>query len=373
MPVYYKKEKKLWYIKVVLGGKYFYCYSRIDNGESFQRKRDAQQYEPIFISTLTDVARKTGAERPLTCDDLFPLFLGECKLRVKPSTYTGNKYCFEKHIAPFFKGMEVAKVNNAYLDNINMQINRRKANVRIQVHVCRKFIKYLRKTRPELDVDRVFLAKNSKPRECDYKIYSEDQFKAFLAAIDDEGHRFLFTLLFYYGLRIGEALALRWSDFYDGQCHIRRSMTRFSDENGKQLTCSPKTRNSIREYPIVNAVSPFVEGHPKTDAYCFPPSNQRKKRIAALSYSEVRRLSIKYAEKAGLFRIRIHEFRHSCVSWLLSNGMNYRTVARWVGDTESVVLSTYSHLIPGEKDQIAIFLNGTSKVQKVETSSTPSA
>lgn len=62
---------------------------------------------------------------------------------------------------------------------------------------------------------------------------------------------------------------------------------------------------------------------------------------------------------SGLIKhIKIHGFRHSCVSYLLSQGMSYRTVARWVGDTEEVVLQTYSHLIPDEKDQIGKFLNG---------------
>ena len=39
--------------------------------------------------------------------------------------------------------------------------------------------------------------------------------------------------------------------------------------------------------------------------------------------------------------------------------MSYRTVARWVGDTESVVLETYSHLVPDEKNDIANFLDDT--------------
>ena len=52
-------------------------------------------------------------------------------------------------------------------------------------------------------------------------------------------------------------------------------------------------------------------------------------------------------------------FLSALVSWLLSKGMSYRTVARWVGDTESVVLETYSHLVPDEKDQIANFFDET--------------
>lgn len=39
--------------------------------------------------------------------------------------------------------------------------------------------------------------------------------------------------------------------------------------------------------------------------------------------------------------------------------MSYRIVARWVGNTESVVLETYSHLIPDEKNEIANLLDDT--------------
>ena len=56
--------------------------------------------------------------------------------------------------------------------------------------------------------------------------------------------------------------------------------------------------------------------------------------------------------------MKVHGFRHSCVSYLLSKGMSYRTVPRWVGDTEQVELQTYPHLLPDEKDEIADFLNG---------------
>lgn len=41
--------------------------------------------------------------------------------------------------------------------------------------------------------------------------------------------------------------------------------------------------------------------------------------------------------------------------------MSYRTVVRWVGDTEAVVLPTYSHLLPYEKDQIAGFIGNEFK------------
>ena len=56
--------------------------------------------------------------------------------------------------------------------------------------------------------------------------------------------------------------------------------------------------------------------------------------------------------------MKVHGFCHFCVSYLLSKGMSYRTVPKWVDDIEQVVLQTYSHLLPDEKDEIADFLNG---------------
>lgn len=55
--------------------------------------------------------------------------------------------------------------------------------------------------------------------------------------------------------------------------------------------------------------------------------------------------------------IKLHEFRHSCVSNLLASGLPVRVVARWVGDTERMVQDTYSHLLPSEKDIIKDFFD----------------
>lgn len=175
----------------------------------------------------------------------------------------------------------------------------------------------------------------------------------------------MFTLLFYYGLRCGELLGLKWSDFDGGTLSIRRSVSR-RGADGKPEFTTPKTKNSVRDYPIIKAVKPFLESLPRDSMYCFPTrcgiprrTRERKGIFPTMGPSEVRRIVLKHAKLAGLPHIKIHGFRHSCVSYLLSKGMNYRTVARWIGDTEEVILQTYSHLVPDEKDQIANFLDET--------------
>jgi integrase len=353
MPVFYNKARKSYYIRVVVGGRRFYCYKPAGpNQVAWTRKKDAQLYEPTFLSTLTDQCDN----KDLTCDDLAVLFLEEQKLRLKPNTYYGVERTFQKYIAPFFRKMKVMDVTNAYLDTVNMTLNRRKKNVYQQACCCRSFIRFLKKSKAELDPARVSTPKNHKPDDEYYVIYTPEQFKQLLSAIEDERDRFMVALLFYYGLRCGEMMGLKWEDFSSGKLHIRRSVSRRGADGPGQAITTPKTKNSVRDYPIIEPIKPFLESLPRESEWCFPCGNKNGVGAVTIGHSEVRRRIDKYVEKAGLPHIKVHGFRHSCVSWLLSKGMSYRTVARWVGDTEAVVLSTYSHLLPDEKDQIAEFI-----------------
>ena len=45
----------------------------------------------------------------------------------------------------------------------------------------------------------------------------------------------------------------------------------------------------------------------------------------------------KYISKARLPYMKVQRFRHICISYLLSNNMSYRIIARWIGDTEKVI------------------------------------
>jgi site-specific recombinase XerD len=120
---------------------------------------------------------------------------------------------------------------------------------------------------------------------------------------------------------------------------------------------TPKTSRSVRTLPIVSALAPLVVKHGK--GFLFPSSRSTSSVIGETS---VRRLCAFYSDKAGLESIKLHEFRHSCASNLLRAGIPVRVVARWLGDTESVVSDTYSHLFRDEKDIIRDFYDAPGKM-----------
>ena len=56
---------------------------------------------------------------------------------------------------------------------------------------------------------------------------------------------------------------------------------------------------------------------------------------------------------AGLKVIRIHDFRHSCASLLISNGANDTLVTKYLGHTKiEETLNTYSHMFSTALDSV---------------------
>lgn len=82
-------------------------------------------------------------------------------------------------------------------------------------------------------------------RKRETNIWSDNEFKRFIAKVDKDAYKELFVILYYTGMRLGEALALTWNDFYGGQLHIEKSLTR-KTKNGPYEIKEPKNIASYR-------------------------------------------------------------------------------------------------------------------------------
>ena len=66
----------------------------------------------------------------------------------------------------------------------------------------------------------------------------------------------------------------------------------------------------------------------------------------------------RFAQLAGVKKIRIHDFRHSHVSLLANNGINIQEIARRLGHSKiEMTWNTYSHLYPKEEEKAVEILN----------------
>ena len=181
-----------------------------------------------------------------------------------------------------------------------------------------------------------------------------EQFRRLLSVIEDVTDRALFTCLFYLGLRIGEANALTWADVTDTVTVNKTVTTKVKNGEDQFLVTTPKTSSSYRTLPLPRAVreaftalSDNLSEELKRPS-CFIFGGQKP-----IPESSLQTRKNRYFKEAGLQPIRLHDFRHSCASFLINNGATPLLVSKWLGHANvSMTLNTYSHLWKSELDEI---------------------
>lgn len=188
---------------------------------------------------------------------------------------------------------------------------------------------------------------------------SDEVRRLFEATANDRLHA-LWVVLATSGMRIGEALALDWSDvdLASGRIRIRRSLQRLP---GQGFTfVEPKTNRGRRNVMVPSGTVAALRRHRtklevelgrrlSNQDLVFPSAKDRPLEQGFIYWSLQRAL-----EAAGLPRVRVHDLRHTAASILLEHGVHPKIVQEMLGhSTIALTLDTYSHAIPSLQDQTA--------------------
>lgn len=184
-------------------------------------------------------------------------------------------------------------------------------------------------------VPQVMSLKTKTPRR-DYQIYTLEQYTLFSSYLDTVSKVF-FDLLYFTGIRKGEALALKKSDISDTV-----SITKTRDESG---THAPKTPNSVRKVALPDFLKDELEDY---------MSRLYGDDLFPVNYAYFKPKQKKAEQAAGLPHIRIHDFRHSHASWLISMNINVADISHRLGHASiQTTLNIYSHLYQDKDKDIA--------------------
>lgn len=163
-----------------------------------------------------------------------------------------------------------------------------------------------------------------------------------ILSVEDEQDKNMFALLFFTGVRGGEALALKWKevDFNSGTIHVCLNVRK--GEFG-----SPKW-GSIRTVPIIDALLPYLNSQYKLtgDKNGFVFLNTQDE-----NYWDISKIR-ESKWKKNLIRAKveyrpIHKTRSTFISTLISSGEDINYVSKIVGHkTVRMTLDKYSKYIP---------------------------
>jgi integrase len=161
----------------------------------------------------------------------------------------------------------------------------------------------------------------------------------------------LWVLLGTTGLRIGEALGLKWSDvdLLAGRVQVRRALQR---QRGRGLVfVEPKSVTSRRcvELPQL-AITVLAQQRLRVEGELVFP-NRDGEPTESSTVTEALKVAL---DRAGLPRIRVHDLRHTTATVLLEAGVHPKLVQHLLGhSTVALTLNTYSHVTPGLNGEVA--------------------
>ena len=250
------------------------------------------------------------------------------------------------------KGEKGAYANYSFLNNINRRI--------LQYGVTMQAIQH----NPARDV---IIPRKQQNKEHKVKFFSNQELKQFLGYLDNldlSSYENLFDYVLYKtllasGCRIGEDLALEWSDIdlKKGIISISKTLNRYQETN------TPKSKAGLREVDIDTATVSLLKEYKKRQqiqawqlgrsvSIVFTPFTTKYAYACLL-----RKRLQSHFKAAGVPDISFHGFRHTHATIMLYAGIEAKDLQYRLGHSNiSMTLNTYVHATKeGAKKAVSIF------------------
>lgn len=356
MPVYEEKEKvngqKRWFIRTYIENE-LGVKKQVTRHNKNWIGRDgywrAQQEEARIKKKV--ISDKYNATLDVLVDD----FLSYKKNCVEKTTYELYKKEIENYIYPYFsqnKKITSFKLHEAvswknYLDEKNLSFAFKKSIYVLMIQIFDYVYKLT-------GVENVFkqlgnYKRTKKDAKKEMNFLTSEEFNNFIQFEKSDIHRIFFKVLFYTGMRKGEALALTWDDI-DFEKNII-DINKTYDTNSKEESL-PKTLRSIRKLLMPDVVAndlKYLCLNAK-DKYIFKPY---------IKATTIREHCGRNLVKAGIDKhIRIHDFRHSFASYCIYNNVPIHIISEYLGHQNIyTTLNTYAHLYPNTQQALIDVIN----------------
>ncbi len=348
MPVYKDEKQGTYYASF-----YFTDYTGVRRKKmkrGFAKKRDAQEWERQYLL-------QKNADLTMTFGDFVTIYRTDKKDRLRENTWISKDNMIETKILPYFEkriiseiepkdviawqnALMAARMDNGkpysptYLKTVHSQLS---AIFNHAVHYYR------------LKQNPAEIAGNmGKDTHKEMLFWTKEEYQRFADAIMDKPMSYYaFEVLYWCGIREGELLALTAADFdFKRQTlRINKSYQRFK---GRDVVTEPKTPKSNRIIHLSKFLCEEMQDYMKS-LYGLKPDD----RIFPVTKHFLTHEMERGCKASGVKRIRIHDLRHSHVSFLIEKGFSAVAIAERVGHESIDITYRYAHMFPTKQTEMA--------------------
>lgn len=338
----------------------------IENGKEvnkrlsgYKTKKEANtaymQYLKDFDKHEAELKSKNGK---ILFKDVYQNFFENSKSKLKESTiYDINSIC-NLYIVPHFGEKYIQDITpRDILEWQNTLISHSyNYRSRIRRHLGSIFNFAERYYDIDSPMRKVESFRDTEPKK-EMSFWTMNEFNQFISVADNDIYKVFFSALYISGCRRGELLALNIDDldFERSTITISKSITNKGEGAWKVVTPKNKSSNRTIDMPqkIMEQMKELHEKYKGDFIFC----GERP-----LPTTSIDRYLLKYCKKSGVKKIRVHDFRHSCASLLISQGVSIVAVSKRLGHSDiEQTLNTYSHMMPSDVDMMKSAINNIYK------------
>ncbi len=336
-------------------------------------KQFSGKTEAVVKKKLRDFKKSVDfAEKHMPTKDTvqayFSMWLNEYQFnKLKPASYDRLESTVVNYIYPHLGGIKMDKVTRDQIQALlNLLCKEKKLShssvkkVYVALNACyaHALVDDVVLKNPCIGVVLPSLAKNTKQIS---PLNEEDieRLKREISKKNNKGKPLYpygqaFVLLLHTGLRMGEALSLRWSDvdFERKTITVTKNtiLTKRRDENGNRLggyqmqtQSSTKTSSGNRTVPINHSAQEALTALKEGNSTEYVIVNSRQHSVRPNNFERSFQTALKQAKIQGDYGV--HSLRHTFASMLFAKGVDVKIVSRLLGhSTVKITYDIYVHL-----------------------------
>ena len=347
-------------------------YYRKEDGREARLSKCVKKYSEVAEARRELENRiKNYSVTEITFDKLIDEYVSWLYRNRRHTTAKGAEKKLRNHVLPYFKGKKVADLTYPMVIKWKAKIDETismkdgepiglvyKRNLYTAFHGLMSFaLKAYGISSNALQRAGNFISDpNAVPEEAKLHYWTPEQFSKFCMSMSDlieegekksgnafdymecQGIYVFFNILFYAGLRRGEANALQIRDFHDGEnpyLSVTKSVSMKTIINGQYSLTPPKNKFSVRNVPIPKHLAELIRLHieslKKENKTSFRENWYLCGGKDPIPDTTADLLKDRAEKKAGLPHIRVHDLRHSHSLMLINKGPDIQVISRLMG------------------------------------------